>query len=79
MDKTLIVQYIQDALPDSVVTIKDPRNDGVHLEAHIISPSFEGMSLVKRHQLVLNIFKSHFEKDVLHALSLRTKTPSESI
>lgn len=49
-------------------------NDGVHLEAVVISPSFRGHTLVKQHQMVKQLLKEHFAT-TLHALSLKTYTP----
>ena len=51
-------------------------DDGVHFEAIIVSDQFEGLSLVKQHQLV---YKSLGDSmgGAIHALSLKTLTPSE--
>jgi acid stress-induced BolA-like protein IbaG/YrbA len=73
-------QQIEDlilvAVPDAQVIVRDPRNDGAHLEAAVISESFVGMSLVKQHQLVMQALKGAFAGD-LHALSLKTYTPEK--
>ena len=67
---------IQEALPDATVYVIDPMNDGQHFQSIVISPSFEGLSLVKQHQAVMKPLKSAFESDV-HALGLKTFTPSK--
>jgi acid stress-induced BolA-like protein IbaG/YrbA len=64
------------ALPDATAYIVDPQNDGQHFEAIVISPSFEGLMLIKQHQLVMKPLKEKFETSV-HALSLKTFTPSK--
>ena len=46
-------------------------------EATVISECFEGMSMVKEHQLVYATVKSQIASGALHALSIRTFTPSE--
>lgn len=54
------------AVPDAQVMVRDPMNDGAHLEATVISESFVGMSLVKQHRLVMKSLKEAFAGD-LHA------------
>ncbi len=71
-----IKQAIELALPDAEVHVLDPMNDNTHLEAVVIDPQFEGMSLVKQHQAVMKPLKGHFAS-VLHALKLKTFSPSE--
>lgn len=46
-------------------------------EATVISERFEGMSMVKEHQLVYSTVKSQIASGALHALSIKTFTPSE--
>jgi stress-induced morphogen len=64
------------AVPDAQVIALDPQGDGQHFEAIVISPAFEGMPLVRRHQLVMNALKEEFVTRV-HALRLRTLTPQQ--
>lgn len=71
-----IKQTILKALPDAQVIVEDPMEDGVHLEAIVISPSFEGKSLVQQHKIVMQSLSEHFQA-TLHALSLRTLTPEQ--
>ena len=67
---------IQNALPDATIYVLDPQNDGQHFQAMVISPSFEGISLVKQHQSVMKPLKNAFETSV-HALQLKTFTPAK--
>ena len=69
-----LIALIQEALPDAEVEIRDPRNDGVHLEAVVTSPSFRGMSMLMQHRLVMNALKSEFQEN-LHALAVKTRVP----
>lgn len=68
---------IEKAIPDARVAVIDPYNDGQHFEAYVVSESFEGLSLVKQHQLVLNSLKDEFAGNVVHALALKTFTPEK--
>ncbi len=71
-----IKHSILHVLPDAQVIVADPHNDGEHFEAIVISPSFETMTLVKQHQLVMNALKEKFATTV-HALALKTFTPKK--
>ena len=50
--------------------------DGRHFQALIVSKQFEGLSRVRRHQLVYAAIKGRMEADI-HALSLRLLAPGE--
>lgn len=68
-----IKQVIETAIPESIVEILDPRNDQKHLEAIVASDIFEGISLLKQHQLVMKSLSGYFSSG-LHALQLTTLT-----
>ncbi|MEK9649589.1 MAG: BolA/IbaG family iron-sulfur metabolism protein [Gammaproteobacteria bacterium] len=52
-------------------------SQGCNLSIKVISPDFEGLSLVSRHKLVLGLFADSFASGSLHAMSLSLKTPLE--
>lgn len=64
---------ITDVISDAEVHILDPREDGIHLEAIVISDAFVNVPLVKQHKMVMNALKEFFET-TLHALALKTYT-----
>lgn len=67
----LIEKKIKVALPHAEVRVWDPQNDGQHLEAEVLDPSFRDISRVKQHQIVMSILKEDFSTR-LHALRLKT-------
>lgn len=67
---------ILQAIEGAEIHILDPRGDGIHLEAIVISPLFDGLSLLKRQKKVMTALKELFETG-LHALALKTYTPEE--
>lgn len=71
-----IKKTIESAVPHSTAHVFDPNNDGQHLEAIVVSPVFENMLLIKQHQSVMKPLKGAFA-DTLHALKLKTFTPSQ--
>lgn len=51
--------------------------DGRHWSAVIVSPAFEGMRSIARHQRVYATLGSRIQSDKVHALSMKTYTPAE--
>ena len=70
-----IQEIVESALPESTAYILNPEQDGKHFQAVVICPSFEGLPLVKQHQVVMNALKAQLETTV-HALALKTFTPT---
>ena len=66
---------IQTGLPDAKVRVTG--DDGVHFEAHVVSPSFSGKSTLQRHRLVYATLGKLMGNEI-HALGLHTDTPEES-
>ncbi len=65
--------YIAAGLPCTVLQVE---GDGRHFFATIVSPEFEGMSRVRRHQRVYAALGDRM-RELIHALSMKTLTPSE--
>lgn len=76
MEPSEIESVIKNTLEVTHIEIQNPRKDGLHFEALVVSPSFDGKSLVEQHQLVMASLKGHFQT-TLHALGLRTLTPKQ--
>ena len=51
--------------------------DGRHWYATIVSGEFEGKRLIQRHQKVYATLGARMHTDEVHALSMKTYTPSE--
>ena len=71
-----IKKTIEASIPNSVAHIFDPNNDGQHLEAMVVSSTFENLLLVQQHQMVMKPLKAAFA-ETLHALRLKTFTPAQ--
>ena len=76
MNITDIKSIIEQNIPNSTVYVLDPMNDGQHLQAFVVSPSFEGVMLIKQHQMVMGPLTKAFATSV-HALALKTFTPQK--
>ncbi len=68
---------IKAGLPDATVIAEDMKGTGDHYQVAVVSSAFEGLSLVKRHQLVYKAVNAAMSSDAIHALSLDTSTPDE--
>jgi len=53
-----------------------PPESETHLKVVVVSPQFEGVSLLKRHQKVQELLKEELDTG-LHALSIVAKTQAE--
>lgn len=72
-----VEKMIKAGLPDASVAVQDLTGGGDHYQVAVVSSAFEGLSLVKRHQLVYQAVNTAMASEAIHALSLETKTPEE--
>ncbi len=52
--------------------------DGYHIELRVVSHDFDGMSRVKRQQLVYGILSEAIRSGAVHAVNIRALTPREN-
>ncbi|WP_158057227.1 BolA family protein [Halorussus halophilus] len=73
-----VKRLIEENVEDAEATVTHPRgeHDEDHLAATVVSPAFEGETLVAQHQLVYDALGDHMTTDI-HALELKTYTPEE--
>jgi len=70
-----IKSRIEQAVPHAIVHVIDPMKDGQHLQAYVVSSSFEGLPIFKQQQMVMSSIKDMFQ--TVHALGLKTFTPAK--
>ncbi len=46
-----------------------------HWQATIISPAFEGKTMIEQHRMVMGILKDEIDSNEVHALTMKTYTP----
>ena len=73
--KTEVINLIKQKIPDSEVFVENLKGND-HLQITVVSSAFDRLSLVKQHQLVYSALKKELASEVIHALALKTKTPS---
>ena len=74
MEPQEIARLLEQGLTDARVHVD---GDGHHFQALIVTPAFEGLSLIQRHRMVNEVLEAHLDSGVLHAISMRTLTPEQ--
>ena len=76
MEAVEVKRLIEQGLPGASVEVQDTTGGGDHFEALVVSDTFEGKSLVERHQVVYAALGDAMRARV-HALTLKTLTPAQ--
>ena len=69
-----VIDLITKKLPNSEVLVENIKGND-HLQVTVIASEFNGLSLVKQHQLVYSALKKELASEAIHALALKTATP----
>jgi stress-induced morphogen len=81
MDASDVADAIEAGIPDAEATVTTPRapdeeHEDSHFAAEVISPAFEGETIVNRHEMVYDAVGDAMTREV-HALEITTYTPEE--
>jgi acid stress-induced BolA-like protein IbaG/YrbA len=68
---------LERVLPGSDIQVTDLTGGLDHFQVLVVSPLFEGKTLIERHQLVQTPLRPAVEDGRIHALSLKTYTPEQ--
>ena len=73
-----IERLIEQEIPDAEATASKTRHeeDEDHFAVLVVSPAFEGETLVGQHRMVYDALDDHMTTDI-HALEVKTYTPEE--
>ena len=71
----LVIKLITKKIPSSQVFVENLKGND-HLQVTVIASEFNGLSLVKQHQLVYSALKEELASEAIHALALKTETPN---
>ena len=77
LDARNLQKRIEEALPGAEVVVVDTTGTGDHFQARVISPAFEGKSVVEQHRMVYAPLQAELGTGALHALALSTFTPAQ--
>ena len=73
--KTEVINLITKKLPNSQVFVENFKGND-HLQVTVVAPEFNGLSLIKQHQLVYSALKEELASEAIHALSVKTESPN---
>ena len=73
--KKEVINLINKKLPSAQVSVENIKGND-HLQVTVIASQFNGLSLVKQHQLVYAALKAELASEAIHALALKTGTPN---
>jgi len=74
MQNEEIQKIIETGLENSQAIVT---GDGSKFEATVISDAFEGLSMVKEHQLIYKLLNKQIASGAIHALTIKAYTPEE--
>ena len=73
--KNEVIDLIKKKIANSEVLVENLKGND-HLQVTVISSEFNGLSLVKQHKLVYSALKEELASEAIHALALKTVTPT---
>ena len=81
METAEVERLIEAGIEDAEATVTLPRvpdeeHEDAHFAAVVVSPAFEGETLVQQHQMVYDALGESMTTDI-HAMELKTYTPEE--
>lgn len=74
---TDVKRLIEEALPGAEAQVQNFGGGADHFEAVVVAPQFEGLPMVKQHQLVYAPVQAYLSNGTMHALGLKTYTPAQ--
>jgi acid stress-induced BolA-like protein IbaG/YrbA len=74
METEAVADLIRSGLPGAEVEVT---GDGSHFEARVVSDLFAGKTPIQKQRLVMATVRSQIESGELHALSIKTFTPTQ--
>ena len=69
-----VQKKIENSIENATVSMQ---GDGCNCSTIVVSPVFEGMSLLARQKMVLAAVRENIDSGELHALTIKARTPSE--
>ena len=71
--KAEVINLITKKIPNSKVLVENLKGND-HLQVTVISSEFNGLSLVKQHQLIYSALKEELASEAIHALALKKES-----
>jgi stress-induced morphogen len=68
-----LTELLEAAFPGDEVSVEDRTGGGDHFQVTVVSPRFEGLSLVEQHRLVYDALAAPLADGTIHELRISTK------
>lgn len=76
MKETEIKQRLLEHFNDAEVQVEDPRGSGDYFNIYILTEAFSGLSRIKCHQAIMQVFDKELKSGEIHALSIKAGSKS---
>lgn len=77
MTPNQLKQRLETLGPGTHVEVTDLTGTEDHYQAVIVSPAFEGLSMILQHRKVFSLVQAEVDSEEIHALTLKTFTPQQ--
>ena len=77
MTTQAIRERLLSAFPDSDVQVEDLTGGSDHFAVMISSDAFSGLSRIKSHQAVMQVFDAELKTGEIHAFTIQTRTKNQ--
>ena len=77
MTQEQLKKRIETLHPETKVEVKDLTGTQDHWQVVVVSPAFEGKSMVEHQRMIMGILKTEIDSNEVHALSMKTFTPTQ--
>lgn len=77
MSPEQLKQKIESIRSGTRAEITDLTGTEDHYAAIIVSPAFEGKTMIDQHRLIMDFLKTEIDSGEVHALTMKTYTPEQ--
>ena len=74
METSEVKRCIEAGIPDAEATVTA---DGTKYTAIVVSPAFEGKTMIAEQKMVYATLNEHIQSGAIHALTIKAYTPDE--
>ena len=71
-----LTDLLEAAFPGDQVSVEDRTGGGDHFQVTVVSPRFDGLSLVEQHRLVYDALATPLADGTIHELRIKTRGAS---
>lgn len=72
-----VKKMLEPDFPDARIEVSDMTGSMDHFDIEIVSPTFEGLTLIKQHRLVQKPLQGALADGRIHAIAIKTYTPEQ--